>query len=97
VTAKASWKGKDFWIVDTAGYKDPEDEFELTIQEQIAQAAEAADIIWVVTEANTVTTEEDRRVAKLALKSRKPVFLVVNKIDKRRAFRKIRKLSKPGY
>src|SRR5205814_5610594 len=27
---------------------------------------------------------EDRRVAKMALKSRKPVFLVVNKIDKAR-------------
>jgi predicted GTPase len=27
-------------------------------------------------------TDEDRRVAKMALKSRKPVILVVNKIDK---------------
>jgi len=72
----------DFWLVDTAGVKDPEDDFELTIQEQIIQAADSADVIWVVIEANTVITEEDRRVAKLALKSRKPVFLVVNKADK---------------
>ncbi len=82
VTAKASWGGHDFWLVDTAGYKDPEDDFELTIQEQITEEAAAADIIWVVIEANTVITEEDRRVATLALKSRKPVFLVVNKVDK---------------
>jgi len=82
ITAKASWQGQDFWLVDTAGYKDPEDDFELTIQEQITQAADSADIIWVVIEADTVITEEDRRVAKLALKSRKPVFLVVNKADK---------------
>jgi predicted GTPase len=27
-------------------------------------------------------TDEDRRVAKMALKSKKPVILVVNKIDK---------------
>lgn len=83
ITAKASYKGQDFWLVDTAGMKDPEDDFEFTIQEQIVQAADSADIILVVIEANTMITEEDRRVAKLALKSRKPVFLVVNKIDKK--------------
>ncbi|HUS26737.1 MAG TPA: ribosome biogenesis GTPase Der [Nevskiaceae bacterium] len=84
ITAKASWNGQDFWLVDTAGVKDAEDEFEFTIQEQIQQAADSADVIWVVVEANLPVTEEDRRVAKMALKSRKPVFLVVNKIDKAR-------------
>ncbi len=72
----------DFWLVDTAGIKDAEDEFEFTIQEQILQAADSADIIWVVVEADVPITEEDRRVAKMALKSGKPVFLVVNKMDK---------------
>ncbi len=84
IMAKASWKGQDFWLVDTAGIKDAEDDFEFTIQEQILQAAESADIIWVVVEANIPITEEDRRVAKMALKSRKPVFLVLNKVDKAR-------------
>ena len=83
ITAKATYNGHDFWIVDTAGMKDAEDEFEFTIQEQITQAADSADIIVVVIEANTVITEEDRRVAKLALKSRKPVLLAVNKLDKK--------------
>ncbi len=82
IMAKASWDGKDFWLVDTAGIKDPEDDFEFTIQEQILQAADSADVIWVVIEANVLITEEDRRVAKLALKTRKPVYLVVNKADK---------------
>jgi len=84
VIAKASYEGQDFWLVDTAGMKDPEDDFEFTIQEQILQAADSADVIWVVIEASTVITEEDRRVATLALKSRKPVFLVVNKVDQAR-------------
>jgi GTP-binding protein len=84
ITAKASWEGQDFWIVDTAGIKDPADDFEFTIQEQILQAADSADVIWVVIEAPAAITEEDRRVAKLALKTRKPVFLVVNKADKAR-------------
>ncbi len=84
ITAKASWNGQDFWLVDTAGMKDAADDFEFTIQEQITQAADSADVIWVVVEADIPITEEDRRVAKVALKSRKPVFLVVNKVDKAR-------------
>lgn len=82
ITAKAGWKGKDFWLVDTAGLKDAADEFELSIQNQITEATASADVIVVVVEADTALTNEDRRVAKLALKSRKPVILVVNKIDK---------------
>ena len=80
--AKAEYSGQHFWLIDTAGMKDAEDDFELTIQEQITEAAIAADVIWVVIEADVQITEEDRRVAKMALKSRKPVFLVVNKADK---------------
>jgi GTP-binding protein len=82
VTAKASHEGKDFWLVDTAGLKSAEDEFELSIQEQITEATAAADVILVTVEADVPITDEDRRVAKMALKSRKPVILAVNKIDK---------------
>lgn len=80
-TSKGS---QDFWIVDTAGMKDPKDDFEFTIQEQITQAADSADIIIVMIEAHIGITEEDRRVAKLALKSGKPVILIGNKADKAR-------------
>lgn len=83
ITAKAEYEGQHFWLVDTAGLKTAEDDFEFTIQEQIAQAADSADVIWVVIEADVIISEEDRRVAKLALKSRKPVYLVVNKADKK--------------
>ncbi|MDB5160923.1 MAG: engA [Candidatus Saccharibacteria bacterium] len=82
VTAKASFDGKDFWLVDTAGLKNASDEFELSIQDQIIHASEDADVIAVVTEADVLVTAEDRRVAKLALRTKKPVVLVVNKIDK---------------
>ena len=82
IMAKAEYGDQNFWLVDTAGIKDPEDEFESTIQEQVVQAADSADVIWVMVEADVPITEEDRRVAKMALKSRKPVFLVINKLDK---------------
>lgn len=80
---KMTWYDKDFWLVDTAGLKQkPEDDFEFTIQEQISQAADSADIILVTIEAHTILTEEDRKVARMALKTRKPVILVVNKSDR---------------
>ncbi|MCA9349186.1 ribosome biogenesis GTPase Der [Candidatus Saccharibacteria bacterium] len=82
VTAKLSIADKDFWLVDTAGLKRAEDDFEATIQEQIEEAVLAADLIMVVIEAQTGITEEDRRVATQALKSKKPVCLLVNKHDK---------------
>jgi len=81
ISAKATHKEQDFWLVDTAGLKSAEDEFEFTIQEQIAQATDSADIICVTVEASAAITDEDRRVATMALKSRKPVILLVNKID----------------
>jgi GTPase len=74
--------GKDFWLVDTAGLKTAEDDFELTIQEQIIEAAASADIILVMVEAGGAISEEDRRVAKLALKSKKEVILLANKADR---------------
>lgn len=82
IFAVAEHNDRAFWLVDTAGVKDPEDEFEFTIQEQITQAADSADVIWVVIEADVAISEEDRRLAKLALKTKKTVFLIVNKADR---------------
>ena len=83
ITAKAELEsGKQFWLVDTAGLKDAADAFELTIQDQIIEAANAADVIMVTVDGTTMITEEDRRVAKLAFKSGKKLILLVNKADK---------------
>ncbi len=87
VVGKVNYRDHHFWLVDTAGLKAPEDEFEATIQEQIEEAADAADVILVIVEANIMITDEDRTVAKKALRSRKPVILVVNKIDRSDALR----------
>ena len=70
-----------FWLVDTAGLKDPNDDFEATIQEQITEAVELSDVIMVVLDSTQYPSDEDRRIAKTALKSKKPVVLVLNKTD----------------
>jgi len=70
-----------FWLVDTAGLKDPNDDFEATIQEQITEAADTADVILVVVDGTQYVSDQDRFVAKKALRSKKPVLLLVNKSD----------------
>lgn len=70
-----------FWLVDTAGLKDPNDEFEASIQEQITEAADTADVILVVVDSTHYVSDQDRLVAKKALRSKKPVLLIVNKTD----------------
>jgi GTP-binding protein len=81
VIGKVKYSKGEFWLVDTAGLKDPEDDFEASIQDQIQEATEAADIILVVVDSTKYPSNEDRFVAKKALKSKKPVILLTNKID----------------
>lgn len=81
VLGKVEYKRHQFWLVDTAGLKDPNDEFEASIQEQITEAADSADVILVVVDSTKYVTDHDRIVAKKALKSKKPVILILNKTD----------------
>jgi len=81
VLGKVTYGDHQFWLVDTAGLKDPSDEFEASIQEQITEAAEVADAILVVVDSTEYVSDEDRTVAKKALKSKKPVILLTNKVD----------------
>lgn len=81
LSAKAHWLGTDFWLVDTAGLKSAEDEFELSIQEQIAQVTNTADVILVVVDGSSIISAADRQVAKMALKTGQPTVLAVNKVD----------------
>ncbi len=81
IATKVSHKKSQFWLIDTAGLKEAEDDFEATIQEQITEATELADLILVVLDNTLHPSPEDKQIAKKALKSKKPVLLVVNKTD----------------
>ncbi len=70
-----------FILIDTAGLKDPSDDFEASIQDQIADAIEVADIILVTLDSAKYFDQKDARIAKSALRSQKPVYLVLNKAD----------------
>ncbi len=70
-----------FILIDTAGLKDPSDDFEASIQDQIADAIDAADVILVTLDSTKYFDHRDSKIAKGALRSGKPVFLVLNKCD----------------
>ena len=90
VVGKVSYRAEsggtaEFWLVDTAGLKTAEDDFEATIQEQIEDAADAADVIIVMVDVTAYPSDADRLIAKKALRSKKPVILATNKADLRGA------------
>ncbi len=70
-----------FILIDTAGLKDPTDDFEASIQDQIQDAIEAADVILVTLDSSKYFDHRDAKIAKDALRSKKPVYLVLNKCD----------------
>ena len=70
-----------FMLIDTAGLKDPNDDFEASIQDQIADAIDAADVILVTLDSAKYFDHRDAKIAKDALRSKKPVYLVLNKCD----------------
>lgn len=70
-----------FLLIDTAGLKDPDDAFEANIQNQIADAIDAADLILLTLDSSKYPDDKDKNIAKSALKSKKPVLLLLNKSD----------------
>lgn len=69
-------------LIDTAGLKDdPADDFEASIQDQVDDAVQAADLILLMKDSTEDATQDDRELAKRILRSDKPVILVLNKID----------------
>ena len=71
-----------FLLVDTAGLKKPEDDFEATIQDQIEDAIDSAKVICLVVDSTKYFDDRDRQIARSALRSKKPVFLLLNKSDR---------------
>jgi len=79
---KVEWNGKIFSVIDTGGYvSHSEDIFESEINKQVKLSIEEADCVIFVVDVTTGITALDEAVANLLRKSKKKVFLVVNKVD----------------
>ncbi|QED37582.1 ribosome biogenesis GTPase Der [Antarcticibacterium arcticum] len=79
---KSDWNGRTFSLIDTGGYvKGSDDVFESEIDKQVELAIDEADAIIFMVDVESGITGMDEDVAKLLRKVKKPVFLVVNKVD----------------
>jgi GTPase len=76
------WSGQQFLLVDTGGV-DIVDRSPLTRQvaEQARAAIAEADLVLFVVDTQTGITPGDEEIAAILRRSRKPILLVVNKID----------------
>lgn len=78
----STWNGKTFIVVDTGGFVEgSEDPFEKAIRNQVHIAVEEAQIILFMVDVTTGITDLDQEMAEVLRRSRKPVILVVNKVD----------------
>ena len=78
--ARIRWKGKDFTIIDTAGFETaaPGNMAELVLK-QIRRGVEEADIIIFVTDGAAGIVPQDRDLSSMLRKTSKKVYLAVNK------------------
>lgn len=79
---KSDWNGREFSVIDTGGYAENSDDlFEEEIRKQVLLAIDEADLVIFLVDVQTGITDYDTSIAKLLRRSRKPVIVVVNKVD----------------
>jgi GTPase len=78
----AEWTHHSYTVVDTGGYvANSEDVFEAAIREQVVIAIEEATVILFMVDVTTGITDLDDEIAALLRRGKKPVLVVVNKVD----------------
>ena len=78
---EATWRGRSFGLIDTAGYLQRAGGIEALAAKQADLAVEEADLIVLVVDAQTGITQEDAQLARRLRKAPTPVLVVVNKAD----------------
>lgn len=78
----ADWNGKSFNVIDTGGFVPGSEEvFEKAIRKQVVIAVDEANAILFMVDAATGVTDLDDAMADILRRGKKPVFVVVNKVD----------------
>ena len=82
IYADVSWLDKSFTLIDTGGIEPDSDDIILSqMREQAQIAIDTADVIMFVTDVRQGLVDADEKVANMLRRSKKPVVLVVNKVD----------------
>jgi len=79
------WNGRPFILVDTGGYlPKAKGRIDQAVKEQVEIAIDESDVILFVVDARTGITDIDLELAAELTESKKPVMLLVNKVDDER-------------
>ena len=79
---EVEWCGRKFNIVDTGGFvTNSADVFEAAIRDQVKIAIKEADLIYFMVDVTTGITDLDSHIADLLRRTKKQVYVVVNKVD----------------
>ena len=82
VYADVEWQNHKFTMIDTGGIDVHSDDVLLSqMRRQAEIAMDTADVICFFTDGRTGLTDDDREVSNMLRKTKKPVLLVVNKLD----------------
>lgn len=82
IYADVEWMGREFTMIDTGGIDPRSDDALLSqMRHQAEIAIDTADVICFFCDAREGMTADDEEVAVLLRRTRKPVLLVVNKLD----------------
>ena len=79
---RSDWNGQEFSIIDTGGYiSGSEDVFEEEIRRQVELAIDEATAILFLVDSQDGMHPTDKKIAQLLRPVKKPIYLVVNKVD----------------
>jgi len=80
---ESDWRGRRFLLVDTGGWMaaGAGSGLDDQVSRQAERAIKGADIVLFVVDATVGVTEEDDQVADVLRRSKRPVVVVVNKVD----------------
>jgi len=96
--SKCDWNGKTFTLIDTGGYiENSDDIFQKEIDKQVNIAIDEADAIIFMVDVNDGLTGMDLNISKLIRKSKKSIFLVINKVDNSKKLKIIGEFHELGF
>lgn len=81
IYARATWLTRSFGLIDTGGIDLKDAPFLEQIRHQATIAMSEADLILLVVDSRSGLTDLDENVAKMLYREKKPVIVVVNKVD----------------
>ncbi len=86
IYADVEWLNYDFVLIDTGGIEPVTDDYLLQqMRRQAEVAIDAADVIIFLVDSKSGVADADAQVADMLRKSKKPIVLVVNKVDDMRS------------